>query len=89
MLPGVRGQMNRRKAAKVMHRIVETPQKPGEAEEVALELTGKVTPSLRLTAEQVFEAWQVLPLRSRRAVAQRMATHLDEQTLSDDLPPQT
>lgn len=54
--------MDRRNAAKVMRRIVETPQMTGEAEAVARELTRKAAPSSSLGAEQVFEAWLTFPL---------------------------
>ena len=81
--------MDRRKAMEVMRRIENTPQKPGEAEEVALELGRKAAPPVRLSAEQVFEAWQALPARTQKALARRMAVHLGEQTLADDLPPET
>lgn len=43
-LPGVRGRMQRRRAAEVMRRIVATMQEPGEADEVMREVVAQRRP---------------------------------------------
>lgn len=85
-IPGTRGVIpSPEQVAAVLRRIAKAPQAPGEAERVYRDVTERADSPSRLSAEQVFEAWKALPLRSRKALARRIAKHLDEPILPDDL----